>query len=94
MKKQVYKVRLNVPVTMWALMTEHLKQVLELHVSWLGNKPGGQRADLSGANLSGADLNSADLRGANLRGADLSGANLSGVKNISGIRPKITDARH
>ena len=82
------------------MTSEHLKQVLELHVAWRGNKPGGQRADLSGANLSGAKLRGADLRGADLSGANLSGADLynadlsganlhsadlSGVKNISGI---------
>ena len=67
------------------MTSEHLKQVLELHVSWLGIKPGGQRANLGGADLGGADLNGADLRNANLRGANLRGAYLLGAKNISGI---------
>ena len=70
------------------MTSEHLKQVLELHVAWLGNKPGGQRANLSGAdlhnaNLSGAYLRGANLRNANLSGADLRNANLSGA-NLSG----------
>jgi hypothetical protein len=73
---------------------EEIKTVLDLHASWLGNREGGVRADLSGANLreadlsganlseanlSGANLGGANLREANLRGADLSGANLSGA---------------
>ena len=70
------------------MTSEHLKQVLELHVAWRGNKPGGQRADLSGANLSGAKLSGANLNGANLSGADLSGADLSSAylsgANLSG----------
>jgi len=72
------------------MTSEHLKQVLELHVSWLGNKPGGQRADLRNANLRGANLSSAylynaDLSSAYLGGADLNSADLLGAKNISGI---------
>ena len=58
---------------------EHLKQVLELHVAWRGNKPGGQRANLSGADLHNANLYNADLYNADLSGADLSGAYLSGA---------------
>ena len=58
------------------MTSEHLKQVLELHVAWRGNKPGGQRADLRDANLSGANLNGANLSGAKLSGANLSGADL------------------
>ena len=54
-----------------------LSIVLEKHGKWLGDEPGGKRADLSYANLSYANLRSADLCGANLRGADLSGADLS-----------------
>ena len=83
------------------MTSEHLKQVLELHVAWRGNKPGGQRADLSGANLRGANLrganlsisaylhganlSSADLRNANPSSADLSGANLSSAY-LSGVK--------
>jgi hypothetical protein len=62
-----------------------IKQVLELHAAWLGNRDGGKRANLSGANLSGANLSGANLSGANLSGADLSGADLSGANNISPI---------
>ena len=36
--------------------TDQLKQVLELHAAWLGNRAGGERANLCGADLSGADL--------------------------------------
>ena len=55
-------------------MTEaELKKVLDLHIKWLNDKEGGERADLSGANLIEADLSWANLRGANLRGANLSG---------------------
>ena len=66
---------------------EELKQVLDLHAAWLGNREGGKRAylsgaDLSGADLSGANLSGADLSGANLIGADLSGANLIGANLI------------
>ena len=46
--------------------TDQLKQVLELHAAWLGNRAGGERADLRDANLSGADLRDANLSGANL----------------------------
>jgi hypothetical protein len=75
-----------------------LKVKLELHLKWLKDKKGGERADLSWADLSWADLSWADLSwadlreanlsGANLREADLSGANLSGANlreaNLSG----------
>lgn len=59
-----------------------LKKVLDLHIKWLNEKEGGERADLRRANLSGAALSReklrwADLRSANLSGADLSGADLS-----------------
>ena len=38
-----------------------LSKILELHLKWLKNKEGGQRA-----NLQGADLRDADLQGASL----------------------------
>ena len=63
-----------------------LKKVLDLHIKWLNDEDGGERANLSGADLREADLREADLREAylseaylreaNLREADLSGANL------------------
>ena len=61
---------------------QELQKILELHAAWLGNREGGERAnlsraDLSRANLSGANLSGADLYGANLYGANLSGADLS-----------------
>ena len=67
------------------MTSEHLKQVLELHVAWRGNKPGGQRADLSGANLNGANLSGADLHNANLHSANLSSAYLSSA-DLSGAK--------
>ena len=54
-----------------------LKEILSKHLDWLLDKPGGMRANLSGADLSGADLYGADLSRANLYGANLYGANLS-----------------
>ena len=70
------------------MIQQELQKILELHAAWLGNREGGQRADLSGADLSGADLSGADLSGANLSGADLSGADLSRANlsraNLSG----------
>ena len=59
--------------------SEQLKQVLELHAAWLGNRAGGKRADLRGADLRSTYLRGANLYGANLRGADLYGANLRGA---------------
>jgi hypothetical protein len=50
--------------------SKELNDVLEKHVKWLNNAPGGEQANLYGANL---------------RGADLYGANLRGAKNISFI---------
>lgn len=63
---------------------ERLKNICELHVKWLNDKPDGKRAnlcnaDLCGANLYDANLHGADLCGANLRNADLCGANLRGA---------------
>ena len=51
--------------------------MLEKHLKWIKDEPGGERADLYGANLSRADLSGANLYGANLYGADLCRANLS-----------------
>ena len=77
------------------MTSEYLKQVLELHVAWRGNKPGGQRADLSGADLSsaylsGANLSGANLSDANLSDADLRRANLSGGMYIMQIMASLT----
>ena len=76
---------------------EQLKEVLDLHAAWLGKKPEGKRADLSGANLRSADLRSAnlsgaDLSGADLRSADLRSANLSGA-DLSGANLRSADLR-
>jgi hypothetical protein len=57
----------------------NIDKILADHVSWLGDAPGGVRANLSGANLSGADLHWANLCWANLCWANLSGADLSGA---------------
>jgi hypothetical protein len=54
-----------------------LKVKLELHLKWLKDKKGGERADLSEANLSRADLSEANLSRADLSWADLSWADLS-----------------
>jgi len=54
-----------------------LEKILEAHIKWLRNEPGGKRADLSRADLSGADLSRATLCDANLSGAELSETNLS-----------------
>lgn len=61
---------------------DNLKVILEKHQLWLEGKPGGVRADLSGANLprvnlSGVDLSKANFYGADLSRADFSWANLS-----------------
>jgi hypothetical protein len=61
----------------------NLPEILNLHSLWLGNKPGGSRANLSGADLIGADLSRANLSGADLSRAGLSGADLSRA-NLSG----------
>ncbi len=73
-------------------INKELKEILDRHLLWLEDEPGGMRAniseadlswaDLSGANLSGANLSGADLFGADLSEANLSGANLSGA-NLS-----------
>jgi uncharacterized protein YjbI with pentapeptide repeats len=53
-----------------------LKKVLELHLKWINDESGGERANLEGANLEGANLERANLEGANLERANLEGANL------------------
>jgi len=56
---------------------KELKEILEKHLKWLNDEPGGEKANLSYANLSGANLSDANLSYANLIRANLSGANLS-----------------
>ena len=56
---------------------EELKNILEKHLKWLCDEPGGERADLREANLYGANLSRANLYEANLCEANLYGANLS-----------------
>ena len=67
---------------MRTITKEELESILEKHKLWLGNDPGGERADLSWADLSRADLSRAYLYRANLYRANLSRANLSGA-NLS-----------
>jgi hypothetical protein len=62
---------------------KELKEILEKHLKWLNDEPGGEKADLRYANLSSANLSSADLSYADLRSADLSGSDLSG-SDLSG----------
>lgn len=50
---------------------EELNEILDKHVKWLRNKPGGFRANLSDANLYGANLSGANLSGADLYGAKI-----------------------
>jgi len=59
-----------------------LSEVLRKHKLWLGDKDGGEKADLRYADLSYADLSSANLRSADLRYADLSYADLSDANLI------------
>jgi hypothetical protein len=67
---------------------EELQIVMDKHVKWLNDEPGGERwscpwnADLGGADLGGANLGGANLGGADLVGANLGGADLVGAKNI------------
>jgi len=66
-----------------------LEEALRLHEAFIHNKPGGVRADLSGADLSGivrseenpagVDLQNAKIGITILRGADLHGADLRGT---------------
>ena len=58
---------------------EQVAKILADHKLWADGKPGGSRADLSGANLRGANLSGANLSDANLSDANLSGAYLSGA---------------
>ena len=67
---------------MTKITEEQIRIVLDKHLLWINRKPGGERANLTGANLteatlSGADLSGADLTEANLSGADLTGADLT-----------------
>ena len=69
-----------------------LNEILEKHMTWIGNGEGGKRADLSNtdlryADLSGANLSDTNLINANLSNTDLSGANLSGA-NLSNTATK------
>ena len=54
-----------------------LKDILDKHLKWLRDEPGGSCADLSCADLRGANLSCANLSCANLSRADLRGADLS-----------------
>ena len=56
---------------------DELDSILEKHIMWLNNEPGGERANLSGANLCRADLSCTNLCRADLSDADLSEADLS-----------------
>ena len=67
---------------MTKITEEQIKIVLERHLLWLNNEPGGEKANLYKANLSGADLSGANLIGADLSRADLTGVNLSGAKGL------------
>ena len=40
---------------------EKLQEILNLHLAWLNNGPGGMKANLRGANLSWANLRGANL---------------------------------
>ena len=61
---------------------EQIKETLELHLKWLRNEEGGNRADLRGADLRGADLSGAYLSGADLSGAYLNRADLRGAIKV------------
>ena len=43
---------------------KRVSEILAAHERFFSGKPGGARADLSGANLRGADLSAANLSGA------------------------------
>ena len=51
---------------------KEFKTIIRLHKKWLGGKPGGVRANMSGANMSGEDMRDADMRYANMSGAIMS----------------------
>jgi hypothetical protein len=70
-----------------------LKEILTKHMLWLGDKEGGQCADLQGANLYGANLRYADLQGANLYGANLRYADLQGA-NLYGANLRYANLRN
>ena len=59
---------------MTKITEEQIKLVLEKHLLWINDKPGGEKADLSGANLTNANLTGANLTIANLFEAALTGA--------------------
>ena len=69
-----------------------IKDLLEKHLKWINNEPGGgraiveARANLSRANLSWANLSRANLSRANLSRANLSRADLSGAENLINAR--------
>ena len=54
---------------------EQLEEILHKHESWLEDKEGGEKADLSYVDLTGADLTGASLEGADLRYDNLGYAN-------------------
>ena len=54
-----------------------LAEILDAHEAWLGNRRGGERANLGKAALAGADLSGRDLRNIDLAGADLAKADFS-----------------
>jgi len=60
-----------------AKMTDdELQEILHLHTLWLEDKPGGVRANLTGANLTGVTFIAANLADTDLKGAKLKGATL------------------
>ena len=59
------------------LTQEQINKIVRLHRMWLCHKPGGVRADFSGADISGADFSGANLSSADFSGADLSDADFS-----------------
>ena len=62
-----------------------LKEVLRLHIMWLNNEDGGERAKLAGANLADANLTGAYLADAKLTGAYLTDA--KGMVKLMGVEP-------
>jgi hypothetical protein len=56
-----------------------LALVLEAHLRWRTNEPGGVRLNLTGANLRGANMSGAYMRGANMSGAYMVDANMRGA---------------
>ena len=64
------------------LTQQEIATTLELHLKWLNNIEGGEKADFSECNLQRANLEDANLRGANLEDANLWGANLEDASLI------------